>query len=485
VTLPPDPPDPRAIGLSVDADVSDGPAANGPVDQDLDLRSGLGQLSQLIMRPHSLPDTLRHIAVYAEKAIPGAEGAGLTLFHGSRPATVVASATFVRDVDAVQYKIGEGPCITAAAERRTVRLASVDGAVEYPRFGPQAAEMGIHSMLSLPLLSEGIDGDVLGSINVYAHGRNVFDDRAQELGELFAVPAAISVRNAQALSEALLLTGRLESALVKRAAADRTAGAALRRAVRDREAADAAAAAAHVRADAAVASNNGLVSRMSHELRTPLSEVLGFAQLLDVDVLTPDQHESVAHILHGGRHLLAMIDDVLEISAGSANQIDALEPVLLGAVLTDAISAAGPLSAANGVTIHFDPTLRDAARNVRANRGKLRQILVQLLSNAVKFNHQGGRVDVRCALVGASNLAVSIIDNGTGIALADLPRVFMPFDRIGDTSEAGTGIGLALSQQLAIRMGGRLDVQSVLGEGSTFTLTLQISTPFDDQANGR
>ncbi|MCW2539381.1 MAG: Signal transduction histidine kinase [Frankiales bacterium] len=437
------------------------------------------------MHPHSLPDTLEHIAVFAVKAIPGAEGAGLTLFQGNRADTIVASARFVHDVDAAQYSIGEGPCITAAAERRTVRLASVDADGPYPRFGPRAAEMGIQSMLSLPLLSEGIDGDVLGSINVYARERNVFDDRAQELGELFAIPAAISVRNAQALSEALLLTGRLEAALVKRAAEDRATGALLRRAVRDREEADTATAAADIRAEVAVAANNGLVSRMSHELRTPLNEVLGFAQLLDLDVLTPDQHASVAHILHGGRHLLTMIDDVLEIAGNSADQLDhALEPVLMSDVLTDAIRAAGPLATATDITIHYEATGRDAARYVRANRGKLRQILGQLLSNAVKYNRPGGRVDVSCALITGSRLAVSIADNGFGIALVDLPRLFVPFDRI-DVTQEGTGIGLALSQQLTIRMGGHLDVRSVLGEGSTFTITLPISTPFDDQATGR
>ena len=134
---------------------------------------------------------------------------------------MVASAEFVREVDAIQYGIGEGPCITAATERRTVHSGSLGGDRQWPRFGPRVGRLGVHSVLSLPLVAgEG----VLGAMNVYAHAKDAFDDRAVELGELFAVQAAISVQNAQALAQARRLATQLQAALTSRAVIDQAVG---------------------------------------------------------------------------------------------------------------------------------------------------------------------------------------------------------------------------------------------------------------------
>ncbi len=197
--------------------------------EDADLASSLSGLAQLAVGhgQQGLEDMLSHVAAFAAQAIPGADGAGLTLIEDDRADTIVASTDFVREVDAIQYGIGEGPCITAAALAHTQRSGSLDGDPSWPHFGPRAGRLGVHSALSLPLI--GPDG-VLGAMNVYAHAKDAFDERAVLLGELFAVPAAISVLNAQALTQARRLVVQLQSALTGRTTIDQAIGILISRA---------------------------------------------------------------------------------------------------------------------------------------------------------------------------------------------------------------------------------------------------------------
>ncbi|MFJ1938208.1 GAF domain-containing protein [Kitasatospora sp. NPDC088160] len=150
---------------SSDTPVSGAAPGRSPAD-DADLRESLAGLSRLASGRLDLPALLVHVADFAAHAIPGADGVGLTLVEDGRADTIVSSAAFVRTVDAIQYRIGEGPCITAAAERRTVRSASLGKDPSWPRFGPRVGRLGVHSVLSLPLLT---DDRVLGAMNVYAH----------------------------------------------------------------------------------------------------------------------------------------------------------------------------------------------------------------------------------------------------------------------------------------------------------------------------
>jgi len=184
-------------------------------------------LSRLSTGSLGLEDLLVQVATFAARAIPGADGAGLTMIENDRGDTIVASAPFVREIDGIQYGIGEGPCISAVAERATVRSGSLGGEQRWPRFGPRAGRMGVHSVLSLPLLTpEG----VFGAMNVYAHGKNAFDDQAAQIGELFAVPAAIAVQNAQVLAHARRVAATLQSALNARAVIDQAVGILMSRA---------------------------------------------------------------------------------------------------------------------------------------------------------------------------------------------------------------------------------------------------------------
>ena len=210
----------EAVGAVSDAAPEDGVRAQA-ANEDDDLRLSLAALSQLASGQMLLGDVLTRVAEFAVQAIPGAEGAGLTLFEKDRRDTVVASAPFVAQVDAIQYGIEQGPCITAAAEARTVRSGALASDRQWPRFGPRVSRLGVHSALSIPLATP--DG-VLGAMNIYAHRRDAFDEHAALIGELFAVPAAIAVQNAQVLAQAQRLTAQLQAALHTRSTIDQAMG---------------------------------------------------------------------------------------------------------------------------------------------------------------------------------------------------------------------------------------------------------------------
>jgi signal transduction histidine kinase/ActR/RegA family two-component response regulator len=222
------------------------------------------------------------------------------------------------------------------------------------------------------------------------------------------------------------------------------------------------------------AAKNDFLSRMSHELRTPLNAILGFGQLLELDGLTPEQHESVTQILKGGRHLLGLIDEVLDIARVEAGRLGvSLEPVALWDVVQESKDLVRPLAAKRRLKLDIDLP-RPAALYVLADRQRLTQVLVNLLSNAIKYNRAGGRVTLDASVTDAGRIRLTVTDTGLGIALDKLKRVFVPFDRLGaeQTNVEGTGLGLALSKQLVTLMNGTIGVQSAVGTGSTFWVEL-------------
>jgi len=192
----------------------------------LDLRASLADLAGLVTGTIGMDDVLSRVATYAHRAIPGADGVGVTLLRakgaGNHVEALAASAPFVAEIDEIQYGVlNEGPCISAARGRRTVRSGSLESESKWPRFGPQVSRLGVHSVLSLPLL---LPDRVVGAMNVYAHAKDVFDDHAVELGEMFAVPAAVAVHNAQVLAQAMALTTQLQTALSSRPIIDQAVG---------------------------------------------------------------------------------------------------------------------------------------------------------------------------------------------------------------------------------------------------------------------
>lgn len=233
-------------------------------------------------------------------------------------------------------------------------------------------------------------------------------------------------------------------------------------------------------AERASQAKSEFLSRMSHELRTPLNAILGFAQLLEMDQLSAEQRESVSHILKGGRHLLELINEVLDISRIEAGRLDVSpEPVLVREVLLEVVDLIRPV--ADQWNVRLDATTTQGwGRYVLADRQRLKQVLLNLLSNAAKFNRHGGTVAVSVEEVPGDRLRLKVTDTGPGIPPEKIARLFTPFDRLGaeQTRVEGTGLGLALSMRLAELMGGAMGVESVVGEGSTFWVELpQVESP--------
>ncbi|MCW2855617.1 MAG: sensor protein [Marmoricola sp.] len=218
------------------------------------------------------------------------------------------------------------------------------------------------------------------------------------------------------------------------------------------------------------------LSRMSHELRTPLNAVLGFAQLLEMDDLSPEQIDNVGQIAKGGSHLLDLINEILDISQIESGRLSlSPEPVLVSEVIDAAVALVRPL--ADERSIHLMAGTDDEPDcYVFADRQRLKQIMLNLLGNGIKYNRQGGSVSVSCVQPGSGVLRIQVTDTGPGIAPENRELLFAPFERLGaeQTLIEGTGVGLALSRGLAEAMGGRLDVDTTPGRGSTFWVELPV-----------
>ncbi|WP_375503793.1 GAF and ANTAR domain-containing protein [uncultured Jatrophihabitans sp.] len=178
-------------------------------------------MAGLVSGRGSLESLLTEIATFAMLAVPGADGAGVTMLEAGQPDTIVASAQFVRDVDTIQYRLGEGPCISAAASGETNGSGALGQDASWPVFGPRAAELDVHSALSLALK---VNTDVLGALNVYSHAYDAFDGSSKRIGELFAAPAAVAIHNARLLDQTLRQAARLEVALTSRSTIDQAIG---------------------------------------------------------------------------------------------------------------------------------------------------------------------------------------------------------------------------------------------------------------------
>jgi PAS domain S-box-containing protein len=243
------------------------------------------------------------------------------------------------------------------------------------------------------------------------------------------------------------------------------------------EAAHAEAEEARAAAEAANRAKSEFLSRMSHELRTPLNAILGFGQLLELAGLDDDEHDSVRQILRSGRHLLELIDEVLDIASIEVGAVSmSVEAVRVGDAVADALSLLGPLATAQGMTLRSTaPSGGD--EYVMADKRRLHQVLVNYLANAIKYTPPGSLTTVETAAVRDGWVRIAVVDNGHGIPPELLDRLFQPFERIGADQSVveGTGLGLAHSKALAERMGGRVGADSTVGRGSSFWVELPLA----------
>lgn len=219
------------------------------------------------------------------------------------------------------------------------------------------------------------------------------------------------------------------------------------------------------------------LSRMSHELRTPMNSVLGFTQLLKGDTKNPladYQMENVDRIYSAGKHLLELINEVLDLARIEAGELQlTIEAIDIVEILNEVISISRPIADEGGISLELESG-HDQSCYVVADSGCLRQVLLNLVSNAIKFNKPGGSVKLSFANEKNLKIRISVKDTGPGVAPENMDKLFVPFDRldVDQTEIEGTGIGLTISKQLIENMGGAIGVDSVVGKGSCFYVDL-------------
>jgi signal transduction histidine kinase len=220
------------------------------------------------------------------------------------------------------------------------------------------------------------------------------------------------------------------------------------------------------------------LSSMSHELRTPLNAIIGFGQLLGTNIADakPERRqEFVDHIVGAGKHLLTLINEILNLARIESGHVElSVEPVLMADVLEECRRMIEPMATQRGIKVEFS---RDCAEVALADRMRLKQVLLNLVSNAIKYNRKQGWVQVSCSTLDAGHVRIAVQDSGQGLQPAQVEALFQPFNRLGQEGgpEQGTGIGLVVTQRLVELMGGRIGVDSTPGVGSVFWVDLRAS----------
>jgi PAS domain S-box-containing protein len=235
---------------------------------------------------------------------------------------------------------------------------------------------------------------------------------------------------------------------------------------------------AKIDAEASSQAKTNFLLQMSHELRSPLNTILGFTQLIETGSPQPTtkQQKSIKRVLNAGWYLLGLINEILDLSSvESGNLALKIEEVSLNAVLNDC-HAMIELQAQDKAIALFFPTFKQPCM-IRADSVRVKQVLINLLTNAIKYNRSPGRIDVKYTKVSDYIVQISVHDTGQGLSEAQINQLFQPFNRLGKdaSAESGTGIGLVISKLLVERMGGSVGVESTVGVGSCFWIQLDLA----------
>lgn len=329
---------------------------------------------------------------------------------------------------------------------------------------------GVHVYMVIPMIA---GGELIGGLS-FGGATGDFPPEQVSIAKEVAAQLAIAIAQARLHERVTRHAGELEQRVHERTRELSVVNVQLEQEIGERRRAEA-------EADRANQAKSEFLSRMSHELRTPLNSIIGFAQLLEFEDHGVRQREGVDHILKGGRHLLSLINEVLDIARIEAGKLSiSPEPVLVADIVRTAVDLIRPQAAGRSIEI---VETAPSDRYVIADRQRLQQVLLNLLSNAVKYNRESGTVSIACDDGPPGWLRFTVTDTGHGIEPKMLDRLFRPFDRLGaeQTAVEGTGLGLVLSQRLVEAMGGTITAESTVGEGTAFTVELQRANASEPQ----
>jgi signal transduction histidine kinase len=414
--------------------------------------TALYEIGQEIITREALSLTLELI-VTRSRALLQADASLLALRQAGSDTFVIQahSGTVSDPVASTRFRPGEGLGGRIVATGQSMMVG--DYATEYADspFREVVQEAGLRSWLGVPLKAHDT---VIGVLYVISHTPQQFCDDDQQLLNALSDQAAIAIENARLYEQVRQHTNELETLVVERTHALQEANRKLEMVSRHK---------------------SEFLANMSHELRTPMNAIIGFTRLVmrrSQDVLAPRQYENLGKILVSADHLLSLINDILDLSKIEAGRID-VYPVefALGPLIAECLQTVEPMLKSTQVRLVQDidtdlPTLI-------TDQDKVRQILMNLLGNAVKFTHTG---TITVTAYGHHDtLTVSVADTGIGIPEAALAHIFEAFHQVDSSTTreyGGTGLGLTISRQLAQLMGGDIAVQSAVGVGSTFVVTL-------------
>ncbi len=375
---------------------------------------------------------------------------------------------------------GQGPTGRAVRERRPVICNDIEHDPCFAPWREKALQRGYYASMALPLICAR--DRVVGVLNLYSSQKGYFNKERVKVIEAFANQAATTIEN-------IRLVDDLDRRVRERTEELEMANRKLQHLNRELEMRRTEAEAARIVAESANRAKSNFLANMSHELRTPLNAIIGFSEMLLRDIggkLTEKQRGYVKDILESGTHLLSLINDILDLSKVEAGALELeYSPVDIRELIDESLLFIKEKAIKHRIEINID--LSEGIPVVEADHKKLKQVLVNLLSNAAKFTPDGGKITIKArrisgdtlepAVRGVDFVEISIEDTGPGIRPEDMDKLFKPFQQIGSIYEKrqeGTGLGLAICKRIVERHHGRIYAESEFGKGSRFIFQIPV-----------
>jgi signal transduction histidine kinase len=407
--------------------------------------TALGEVGQAVSSSLDLETVLTRIASHAVQLTGAAAGAiyeydESTEEFGLRGSYQIEKE-FVETLRRSPIRLGTGPLGRAASSREPVEVSDILDEREFSatRLRLVLRDLGYRSLLAVPLLREG---RIMGGITIYRRTEGTFPPEVVNLLQTFATQSVLAIQNARLFREIEDKSRQIE---------------------------------------AANRHKSEFLANMSHELRTPLNAIIGFSEVLQERLfgeLNEKQAEYTDDILTSGRHLLSLINEILDLSKVEAGRMELeLTTFDLPLAIDNARTFVRERATQHGITLDVD--VDERLGDFTGDERKIKQILLNLLSNAVKFTPEGGRIGIHARQVNGS-VEISVSDTGIGIAPEDQATIFEEFRQVGGDyahKKEGTGLGLTLAKKFVELHGGQIWVTSELGKGSTFTFTFPERSP--------